>query len=339
MTYLMIRNWAKYQHYKDRRPPWVKLYSNVLADPLFARLHDASKAHALLLMTVAAELDNRIPNDATWLAHKLFATEPVDLDALASAGWLAPYDAASAMLAEPERGASNLPPQRTENREQRTEEKQVSGASGDAPRAKRGRSGTATGMAAGMATGATTGTAARPAYPPAFDATWRVYPKRLGANPKRDAYKAWLARRRASVDAETLHAGAARYAAYARATYGGASDYVMHAARFFGPSEHFREAWTIAAGADAGPLAPPALRVWFARHNLDRPTDAATYWTRCAEAVPEGVDGEAWRALVQHLEPWKLGALPPREAETALAQRLASRPAAAATAATPAVAA
>lgn len=114
----MIRNWVRYQHYKDRRPPWVKLYSNVLADPLFARLQDASKAHALLLMTVAAELDNRIPADATWLAHKLFATEAVDLDALASAGWLAPYDAASAMLAESERAASNLPPQRTENREQ-----------------------------------------------------------------------------------------------------------------------------------------------------------------------------------------------------------------------------
>jgi hypothetical protein len=122
--YLMIRNWARYQHYKDRRPPWVKLYSNVLADPLFARLHDASKAHALLLMTVAAELDNRIPADATWLAHKLFATEAVDLDALVSAGWLAPYDAASAMLAEPAPAASNLPPQRTENREQKQNKKE-----------------------------------------------------------------------------------------------------------------------------------------------------------------------------------------------------------------------
>ncbi len=32
MTY-RIKGWVKFQHFKDRRPPWIKLYRDILEDP------------------------------------------------------------------------------------------------------------------------------------------------------------------------------------------------------------------------------------------------------------------------------------------------------------------
>src|ERR1019366_3474678 len=30
---MKIKNWHKFQHFKDRRPPWIKLYRDLLDDP------------------------------------------------------------------------------------------------------------------------------------------------------------------------------------------------------------------------------------------------------------------------------------------------------------------
>jgi len=32
---MKIKNWQKYQHYKNRRPPWIRLYRDLLDDPEF----------------------------------------------------------------------------------------------------------------------------------------------------------------------------------------------------------------------------------------------------------------------------------------------------------------
>lgn len=29
---MRIKNWSKFQHFKDRKPPWVKLYRDILDD-------------------------------------------------------------------------------------------------------------------------------------------------------------------------------------------------------------------------------------------------------------------------------------------------------------------
>jgi hypothetical protein len=29
---IRIKNWAQFQHFKDRKPPWVKLYRDLLDD-------------------------------------------------------------------------------------------------------------------------------------------------------------------------------------------------------------------------------------------------------------------------------------------------------------------
>lgn len=89
---LRVRNFSKFQHYKRRLPPWIKLHRGVLHDYAFTCLQDASKAHAMLLWLLASTCDNAIPDDAQWIARQVHATDPIDIDALVSAGFLERYE-------------------------------------------------------------------------------------------------------------------------------------------------------------------------------------------------------------------------------------------------------
>lgn len=52
---LTPKNWADFQHYKDRSPPWIKLHKTLLNDRAFMMLPIASKALAPLLWLLASE--------------------------------------------------------------------------------------------------------------------------------------------------------------------------------------------------------------------------------------------------------------------------------------------
>ena len=52
---LQPKNWAVFQHYKDRCPPWIKLHRDLLNDRAFMRLPIASKALAPMLWLLASE--------------------------------------------------------------------------------------------------------------------------------------------------------------------------------------------------------------------------------------------------------------------------------------------
>ncbi len=98
MRILSIKNYDAYQHYKDRRPPWIKMHASVLDDYAFCCLQDASKAHLMLLWLLASKLDNRIPWDEQWLAKQLSATGPVNIQPLVDTGFvLVTHDASEAL--------------------------------------------------------------------------------------------------------------------------------------------------------------------------------------------------------------------------------------------------
>ena len=52
---LKPKNWEKFQHYKDRSPPWIKLHRELLIDRDYMMLPIASKALAPLLWLLASE--------------------------------------------------------------------------------------------------------------------------------------------------------------------------------------------------------------------------------------------------------------------------------------------
>ncbi len=99
MKFLRVKNLEKHQHYKDRRPPWIKLHSEVLDDYDFACLQDASKAHLMLIWVLASRLDNKIPYDLAWITKQLSATVAVDVEELIMQGFIEVFDDGSKVLA------------------------------------------------------------------------------------------------------------------------------------------------------------------------------------------------------------------------------------------------
>lgn len=55
---LTPKNWATFQHYKDRVPAWIKLHRGLLDDFAFSRLPVASRALAPMLWLLASEYES-----------------------------------------------------------------------------------------------------------------------------------------------------------------------------------------------------------------------------------------------------------------------------------------
>lgn len=56
MKKLRIKDWHKFQHFKDRRPPWIKLYRDLLDDPDWHDL-EADVAKVLIMLWLIASED------------------------------------------------------------------------------------------------------------------------------------------------------------------------------------------------------------------------------------------------------------------------------------------
>jgi len=120
---LKPKNWDKFQHYKDRCPPWIKLHRDILNDRMFATLPIASKALAPLLWLLASESkDGSFEAASEELAFRLhIASKDIDagLKPLIEKGF---FVDASTMLAPCLQPAI---PERETERETETEKKPV----------------------------------------------------------------------------------------------------------------------------------------------------------------------------------------------------------------------
>jgi hypothetical protein len=74
---LRIKNWEKHQHFKDRRPPWVKLYRDLLENPDWHYLSgdDAKLLVALWLIASEDETKTGLLPDVKRIAFRLRSTE------------------------------------------------------------------------------------------------------------------------------------------------------------------------------------------------------------------------------------------------------------------------
>lgn len=89
-------------------------------------------------------------------------------------------------------------------------------------------------------------TASRPVgFADEFEDLWKAYPRRAGANSRKDALAAFCARRKEGEPRDSLAAGLGRYTAFCVATNKVGTEYVQQAKRFFGTSGVWREAWDI----------------------------------------------------------------------------------------------
>ena len=73
---LVPKNWAVFQHYKNRQPPWIKLHRDLLNNRDFITLPVASKALAPLLWLLASEHEDGVFDASTdELSFRLRMTE------------------------------------------------------------------------------------------------------------------------------------------------------------------------------------------------------------------------------------------------------------------------
>lgn len=89
MQYLRIKNYEQYQHYKDRNPPWIKLYRCMMNDYELRGVPVTSRLAYVYLLIVASETDNRIPNDHKFLSDRFgFEVNELTLNPLIDSGFL-----------------------------------------------------------------------------------------------------------------------------------------------------------------------------------------------------------------------------------------------------------
>jgi hypothetical protein len=78
---MKIKNWNKFQHFKDRKPPWVKLYRDVLDDIEWYELDPLASKVLVMCWLIASEDDGKLPLAKT-LAFRLRMTEKQTIDCL-----------------------------------------------------------------------------------------------------------------------------------------------------------------------------------------------------------------------------------------------------------------
>ncbi len=96
-AFFTIKGWGSLQHYKNRRPAWIKFYQEILDDPNYLMLTDVAKCHLHHLWLVAAqtwnpeETPDPVLKNEPKLLKKLAKTEKkLKLLELFSAGFLVP---------------------------------------------------------------------------------------------------------------------------------------------------------------------------------------------------------------------------------------------------------
>jgi hypothetical protein len=85
--WVVIPNWDKFQHYKDRDPAWIKLYLRLLRDVDYLSLTPTARAllHGLWLLYGAC--DGRVPRSTVGVALQLKAKRE-HWESLSDAGFI-----------------------------------------------------------------------------------------------------------------------------------------------------------------------------------------------------------------------------------------------------------
>lgn len=94
-THLVVKNFERFQHYRDRNPPWIKLYGDVLVDLQFVQLPEVAQAQLIKLWILASQFGHPLPNDPKLLAGKIAAKGRFYLPEMIAAGFIIPTDFAS----------------------------------------------------------------------------------------------------------------------------------------------------------------------------------------------------------------------------------------------------
>ena len=92
--FIHIVNWGRFQHYKNRNPPWIKLHRELLTSRTWATSDDATRVLAIALMMLAAVSDNKIPLDLAYIRRVAYLNQDPDLSGLLATEFIEIVDGA-----------------------------------------------------------------------------------------------------------------------------------------------------------------------------------------------------------------------------------------------------
>lgn len=78
---MRVKNWNKFQHFKDRKPPWIKLYRDILDDVNWHELDPVAAKALVMIWVIASEDGGELPNNKT-LAFRLRLPEKTTVQLL-----------------------------------------------------------------------------------------------------------------------------------------------------------------------------------------------------------------------------------------------------------------
>jgi hypothetical protein len=235
-----IKNWHKFQHFKDRRPPWVKLYRDLLDDPDWHALDPAASKVLVMLWLIASENDGTLP-DARKLSFRLRMKENALIQLLNGLShWLEQDDITTIS----DRYQVDAPETEGE-RETETQEK--------------------------------TETDFRSKRPDEFEEFWKACPKRQGSNPKALAKKKFAAVVKSGGDPQAIILAARQWASSDRDKIG--TPYLPQVSTWLGQQrfDDYRPPPT--AGPLIAPAGLPSdeeLRKKYGQRDNSIPTEAKT---------------------------------------------------------------
>jgi hypothetical protein len=187
MIMFKVKNFERFQHYKDRAPPWIKLYNELLDDYEFGSLPDATKMHLIAIWLLASRSENKIPFDPKWVGRRINANDAVNLQLLVDRGFILldqPLQTTEHVASNPI--AERLSRERVEGETEESREEL-------SPVAKTTRQVDAK-----------------------FEEFWKERPRRDGDDPRKPAEKKFKALVKTGVDPDVIISGAKLAAAAAR---------------------------------------------------------------------------------------------------------------------------
>lgn len=88
-NWIVIPNWDSFQHYRHRRPRWIKLYADLLSDPDWLGLTWHQRGILVSLWLEYATSRGQVPDNTASLSRRLNGrVTKVQLDALKEAGFI-----------------------------------------------------------------------------------------------------------------------------------------------------------------------------------------------------------------------------------------------------------
>jgi hypothetical protein len=133
MEYYTVRNWRRFQHYKHRSPPWIKLHFEMLTSADWVMLDDASKLLAIACMLLASRNEGRVPADPSYIKRVAYIQGVIKFKPLIDSGFL---ENPLALASESKQLRTNALPETETETETETEKKEVDSRASQTKRAR-----------------------------------------------------------------------------------------------------------------------------------------------------------------------------------------------------------